>query len=147
MRAHNAAQRNAVLEALEAESLENLDDSAHAGENGQGYAIDFGAPRKGPGRPPGSTNAFKDLPSVRPSGEDYRHTYSHTAIGAVPPAVCVFAGVADGATTEGVAFGGGRPSLQRVQPLSEEAYVMSICRFVPRIRGAARELAMKWLAS
>mmetsp|Transcript_30984 Transcript_30984/g.79989 ORF Transcript_30984/g.79989 Transcript_30984/m.79989 type:complete len:318 (-) Transcript_30984:112-1065(-) len=143
MRAHNAAQRNAVLQALEAEAAEKMEDSAFHGE---GVAIDFGATRKGPGRPPGSTNAIKDMPAVRPGGEDFRHTYSHSAIGAVPAHVCVYAGIANGATTEGVAFGGGRQSMQHVQSLSEEAYTLSMCRFMPGLKGVARDIAMKRLA-
>jgi hypothetical protein len=139
MRAHNAAQRIAVMEALEADAQEPADEGGHAKDGAQ--AIDFGGNRKGPGRPVGSSSAFRELPAVRPNGEDYRGTYTFLADETPSTNASTPPTIADGATSEGVAFRGGRFVIQHVQLPTQEAYLRSMCRFFPGLGGRARALA------
>mmetsp|Transcript_36163 Transcript_36163/g.102236 ORF Transcript_36163/g.102236 Transcript_36163/m.102236 type:complete len:548 (-) Transcript_36163:184-1827(-) len=129
MRAHNIAQRNSV-----ANVREHRDDPGDAMDHGgdHGVAIDFG-------RAQGNRSREKDLPPVRPGGEDFRSTYKAKKV-PVESSAPLLGSLSDGASCEGVAYTAGRVTLRPVQPLSEEAYLRSMCRFAAGLKGAARDL-------
>ncbi len=86
----------------------------------------------------------KELPAVRPGGEDLRYTFPQPAS---PNSSHGFGVFRNGVSSEGVAFASPGITMRSVLPLSEQAYLRSTARFIAGLKGRARAYAVSTIAA